>query len=336
MFAIAAVVLLLGAFTVACDDDGDGVVSLDEYFQQLDELDDEFEAASTELDNKIEASEDLDEIRGYMGDQVGAFDDFIGGLEELDPPAETEEPHNDAIEGLKDFRDELSTAVDEAGDAETVDALFASFDDLDFTGLEQAQTACNELAQIAADNSITVDLNCDEDALDDGGGEATPTAEDGTDGEEETPEDGDGTDGGDSAALEEYFELLDEAENSYRTVSDEASDALSDPSTTVDEAADVIADIKDAIDGFVVALEDIEPAAETQAAHEETIAGFQAVSGLLEELLPTMEDAETLEEALAPLNTEEFASISTSLDATCNALQEIADTNGIEVDLGCN
>jgi hypothetical protein len=37
----------------------------------------------------------------------------------------------------------------------------------------------------------------------------------------------------------------------------------------------------------------------------------------------------------AVFSSEEFASISASLDGSCAGLQSIADSNGIAVDLGC-
>jgi hypothetical protein len=334
--AAAAIISLAGMAGAACGDGGERL-TLEEYFQLLDELDDAFSTTSAEIDREIGASEDLDEIRGLMGDTVTAFDDFIDGLEDLDAPDEVREPHDEAAAGLKAFRDELRAGVDETASATTVDEAFAAFDDLDYSGSEQAQVACRELEQIAADNGITVDFYCggeDDGSVD--GGEATPP--DG--GDAETPEDvttePDGTDGGDTAALEAYFQRVDAAENAYRAVADETDEALAAlDDTTVDQAADILRNVTDAIDAFVAELEAIDPPDEVGVAHQETVAGFRTVSQVIGDALDDVEAATTMAEVAALFNTPELSSLSRSLDGTCNALQDIAAANGITVDLGC-
>jgi len=326
---LTGLLLALGVAAGACKDGGGGALTLEEYFRKLDELDSEFSTGSDAVDAQIEGSQDLDEIRGLMDEQVTVFDDFIGGLEDLEPPDEVQEPHDNAIEGLSDFRDELSAAVDEAGDAETVDEAFAAFDSLDFTGIEQAQAACRELEQIAADNNITVDLDCEGDSSD--GGDGT----DGTDGGDDTPS-GDGPDGGDGA-LEEYFQQLDELENEFRVTSDAADAAISalDNTATGSDAAVILEDVVAAIDTFVAGLQDLDPPDAVAEAHAETEAGFQVVSGFLNDAIDGASESQTLDDFFAFFDDPEVASADESLDGACQALQSIAAANGISVDLGC-
>jgi hypothetical protein len=298
---------------------GGGALSLEEYFQLLDELDNEFSTASDSVDSQIEATEDLDEIRGLMDDQVANFDDFIDGLEDLEPPEEASEPHDEAIAGLSDFRDELSAALDETDSATTIDELFAPFDDLDYSSLERATAACLALEQIGADNGITVDLDCDED---DGGADGNGT-------------DGDGTDG-DATALEEYFLALDALENDYR----EQQDALTAQAEALDEsslaeAAGLFEELVSVVNDFASSMDALDPPPEAAEAHAETVAGFQTVAALIEDALPAIEQAQTLDDVSAVLESAEFTSADESLDGACNALQSIADANGITVDLGC-
>jgi hypothetical protein len=140
-----------------------------------------------------------------------------------------------------------------------------------------------------------------------------------------------------SPDLQEYFQQLDQAENAYRSASDAADDqlaALTDE--TVSEAPDILRQLQEAMAGFVRALEAIDPPADAAAAHEETIAGFQAASALVSEALPDIESAQTVDEAFAPFASPQFVEVSTALDATCLALQALADSNAIQVDLSCD
>ena len=334
---LAGLLLVLGMAAGACTD-GAKALTLEEYFQKLDELDDEFNSAGDAIDGQIEGAQDLDEIKDLMDEQVTVFDDFIGGLEDLDPPDEVQQPHDDAIEGLSDFRDELSAAVDEAEDATTVDQAFEAFEDLDFTGIEQANAACLELEQIAADNSITVDLDCEEDAVDGGDGtdgdEPTPSDGDG-DGEEPTPS-GDGADGGDGS-LEDYFQQLDALENEFRVASDVADAAISvlDATATGADAAAILEEVVAAIDTFIAGLQDLDPPEAAAEAHAETEAGFQVVADFLNDAIDGASEAQTIDEFFAFFDDPAVVSADESLDGACRALQSIANTNGISVDLGC-
>lgn len=156
----AALVALAGLLGAACGNGGGGDSPLEAYFRRVTDVDQAFQTTSEQIDVAMSGSQDLDEVRGLMGDTVTAFDEFIAGLEELDAPAEVQDPHGAAVAGLQAFRDALSAGVDETASATTVDEAFAAFDDLDYSGSEQAQAACQELEQIAADNGITVSLYC--------------------------------------------------------------------------------------------------------------------------------------------------------------------------------
>jgi hypothetical protein len=311
--------LALVAMGGACTSSGGGALTLEEYFRELDLLDEAFSQASDEVDGKIQETQDVGEAHGYMEEQVTAFEDFLEGLQDLDAPDEVADPHADAIAGIDLFIDELSSAVDAAASATTFDELFAPFESIDSTGIEQAIAACVELEQIAADNNIEVDLDCDDESDE-------PVEEPTTEEPSEEP----------SGALEEYFQELDTAENRYRSLADTVTEELSALDDT--EVADAVALIREqvvAIDGFVRELQEIDPPAEAATAHAETIAGFQAVTALLNSSLPELEGVATLSEMNAFFSSEEFTSIDASLDGVCAALESIAQTNGITVDLGC-
>jgi hypothetical protein len=146
---------------------------------------------------------------------------------------------------------------------------------------------------------------------------------------------GDGGNG--SSTLAEYFQQLDEAENTFHAAGDAADAQLSAlDESKLDDAPGIFQEVKAAIDAFVAALEEMDPPDEAVTPHQETIAGFQAASDLIERSLPEVEAAQTLNDVSAPLTSPEFTEISNALDATCVALQSIANSNGIAVDLSCD
>lgn len=140
-----------------------------------------------------------------------------------------------------------------------------------------------------------------------------------------------------SSELTDYFQDLDDAENDFRAAQDArgAEFAALGDTTPVEDAVDLISDLRNAVDDFVGKLEDIDPPAEAAAPHEETIAGFQVVSDTIGDALDAADSGATTIEVLDFFETPEALEAQTALDATCNALQQIATDNGIDVDLGC-
>jgi hypothetical protein len=159
-------------------------------------------------------------------------------------------------------------------------------------------------------------------------GDTEPTAEDGEPTEASEP----------SSGLEDYFAELDALEDELRSnqAASEAAFAALDETATVEDVVALLEEVQDFIDAFVEGLEDIEPPEEAAAAHEETIAGFQTVSATAGEAIDASDTFATVDELFAVFDTPEAVEAEEALDATCRALQTIADGNGIAVDLGCN
>lgn len=178
---------------------------------------------------------------------------------------------------------------------------------------------------------------CTGDDKDDNGDkapEATATAD--SSGDDPTDEPADDT-SEPSSDLEEYFQGLDAAENEFRASQDASGAAFAALGDTpaVDDVVELLTELRDVIDEFVANLEDIDPPAEAEAAHEETIAGFQVASDAIGEALDAADSGSTANEVLAVFQAAEVVEAETALDATCNALQQIATDNGIDVDLSC-
>lgn len=342
MAALAMGALLLVALAAgACDDDGDGVVSLDEYFRQIDELDNELATSSDALEGQFDALDtaSVDEARDLFDQQIDLLDGFLDDLDAIDPPEEAANAHDEALSAGRELATALRSAIDRAADAASIEEFFSLFDDPELDAADTRLTeACLDLEQIAADNAITVDLDC-EDEEGDGtdGGDETPVDGDGTDGGDETPVDGDGTDGGDTSELEDYYEQLDELENAYREAGNEADAAFAAlaASAPVSDAIAILDDVVATLDEFVAGLEDLDPPDEVAEAHAETVAGFTFVSEFFQDVIDNADDYPTQAEFAAVLNDADLMEASVSLDGACTGLQSIADANAIAVDLNC-
>lgn len=140
-----------------------------------------------------------------------------------------------------------------------------------------------------------------------------------------------------SSDLEEYFQELDAAENTLRSGAESADadlTALND-STPPDEVIAAFEDAQAVVDQFVSDLQALDPPPETAVAHEETVAAYQAVSGIVSDAIDLVESGGTLQEAVTLLTSPEATEVDAATDALCGALEQIATDNGIEVDLGC-
>ena len=164
MAAAGIAVLALVAGAAACGDDGGKTLTLEEYFRKVAALDVEQQAATDKLDPAFEQLEpdDVEGARDLFDQQLDVLDDFVEELDKLNPPEEVKETHDEALALFREFRAAFGDALDQAGDAETIDDMFAGFDEAAFAKIEQANEKCRELEQIAADNDIEVNLDCDD------------------------------------------------------------------------------------------------------------------------------------------------------------------------------
>ena len=163
------VLLLVAGLAVACSDGDGGSLSLEEYFQQLDEaqngVDQRFDDFFQQEEPGPDASEE--DIAAFAHGVVQAFATILGDAEgtfgDLEPPAEAEDPHNDLLEAIGDSRAALEGAEDDIPDALSLEELetfdpFAEAED----AFGRVDAACKELQTIADDSSIDVDLECEE------------------------------------------------------------------------------------------------------------------------------------------------------------------------------
>ena len=172
---LAAAALLVGLATLGCGlRNSGGGLSLEEYFQKIDEVQNNNDATfATQEASQDEPSADAtgEELAAFLRDSITSSADVLrdsaADADDIDAPDEVAGPHadivaavNDAVAALDDLADAVPDTLTLA-DLENPDAEFFNSEALN-TAFDSLATACNTLEQIAADNNITVDLACDE------------------------------------------------------------------------------------------------------------------------------------------------------------------------------
>jgi hypothetical protein len=158
------IALIGGAAAAGCNDSGESA-SLEEYFQELDEIDQRFDDDADAIGARGDELEedDIDGATDLFQELVDLFERFVDELEDLDAPQAAEDAHDEAVENFKQAVDDFNESLDEARDADSVEAfLEAVFGAEESDAIEAATEACLDLERIAADNDITVDLDCEE------------------------------------------------------------------------------------------------------------------------------------------------------------------------------
>ena len=162
------VVLLLALGTIAGACGGGEKLTLDEYFQELEAILDESveknDALAPDFAKEFE-ERDFEGLREvYDRSLENNRDAFDERMDDIDPPAEAEDAHNELVEAGSAFWDILEDFVDQLEDVETItefEAAVKAMDDAWADGpAERIAAACSAVEEIATDNDIDADLNC--------------------------------------------------------------------------------------------------------------------------------------------------------------------------------
>ncbi len=154
-------------------------------------------------------------------------------------------------------------------------------------------------------------------------------------------DDGDGNGGGE-LTLAEYFselETLGQAfANDLDALDEEAGEAFE--GTNADEEArevfiDFVGELRSATDEFVSGIDDLSPPAETADAHSEAVTAGEEVVDMFDNALTVLDTAETFEEAALILEGPGIVAASDRFSAACVALQDVADSNGFDINMDC-
>lgn len=165
---IFSLLLAFGAVAAACGSGGEGL-TLEEYFQRLEKLSD----AADENERLIEIEFDqglgsagseeeaIEAYRVFFAAILPAFQEFMDGVDDLDPPAQVEGVHNRRLDGGVDalnFMRAVSNELDQVGSMFELEKLLETVDtDLGFARFIEA---CRRSQEIADESDIDVDLNC--------------------------------------------------------------------------------------------------------------------------------------------------------------------------------
>jgi hypothetical protein len=171
LLSLAGLLVAVGAIAVACggggsDGDGasDGGLTLEEYFQQ-------FDAVNKDIGTRISAVEaeypqafvEAAATRDALSEIDAIITDGLARLDDIDPPAEVREAHNEFRDGAAAegqlLRELVANLAGVESASELAQVLDPSGPELEAT-VARLGAACVALSAIAADNDIAIDLKC--------------------------------------------------------------------------------------------------------------------------------------------------------------------------------
>lgn len=311
------------AATATPEDEGDDIGSdaeaLEEYFAGLRAIiDDNGEQAAALNEMYPDAFEDPQETADWYAGFLALFEDVRDQIADVDPPEALEDEHEDFVgstEAIPGLIETVQEALEDIETLEQMDDFFA--EDEDYFALDAAfadfGAACQALQDIADAEGVDVDLDC--------GGEDTG-----------------------ELSLDDYFAELQEIRDSGDEVLDELGQELNadlEGAETVDVEIAIFQDYLDnslsVLFGTSFQLSFMVPPAEVAELHNEYLGTVENFAQILEDLRNDLDFAETEDEAaelIDAFNAEVDESTDESV-AVCFDLQEVADENNVDVDLGC-
>lgn len=145
--------------------------------------------------------------------------------------------------------------------------------------------------------------------------------------------------GGETLTLEEYFDQLEAASVEFSTRSDAADTELTESADPVGDAQRIIPEFVEILGDFVEDLKGISPPDEVAGEHEVAVESGEAALSALREVVGVVEGIEDLTglgELFEGPEMTAFGAAGERFEANCDALQGIADREGLEVDLRCD
>ena len=163
----AALLLTLGAIGAACG--GDGALSLEEYFREVEQLRGDVVRQSERLQDGFDRAINLADseeatvqaFRDFFTDASAIFAEFVTDIDALEPPDAVADAHREAVEAFEDSQvaiSNFSARLNQVESEAELDGLFETFDSE--PAFDRFEEACLALQEIADDNAIAVDLAC--------------------------------------------------------------------------------------------------------------------------------------------------------------------------------
>jgi hypothetical protein len=161
--AVVAGSLLL----TACGGGGKEEMSLDEYFQQFDAIEESMKTSVGALEESgATVGEDVQATRDYVDGYYGIVQKGLTDVKALKPPAEAKDAQDEfvaALESMISLWQGLSDRLAEVQTTEELQTLLTGLaGETDWTDTSQQFTdACRALQTIATDKGIEVTLDCE-------------------------------------------------------------------------------------------------------------------------------------------------------------------------------
>jgi hypothetical protein len=170
-FPIVILAIVAGSLVLAaCGGGGDGgeELSLEEYYQQFDAIEEGMKTDTAALDEQAVGviGEDVQATQDYV---AGYYDIVAGGLsqvEALDAPSEVKDAQDEFVAALGNMISLWDELTDRLAGIETPEELQTLLTEIQSEtqwteASEQFTEACRELQGIADDNGIAVTLDCE-------------------------------------------------------------------------------------------------------------------------------------------------------------------------------
>lgn len=158
---LGAMLLVLGAIAAACD--GDGRLTLEEYFQQVEAVDAQFAERFEDIDVNLEFAPSFDASLAVdaFSARAGIWRAFAKALDGIVPPAQVKERHDEWMEAAANYTGAIDGLAEQLAGAKS----FAEFTEvLEHTDANDAEDrgddACLAVKAVGDDNDIEVDLQC--------------------------------------------------------------------------------------------------------------------------------------------------------------------------------
>lgn len=148
--------------------------------------------------------------------------------------------------------------------------------------------------------------------------------------------------GGESLTLEEYFDEIDrirvEAE-ARAAAADSVDLSAIEPGTPPDALREIVreglGEAREGNDAVLDELKAIDPPAETADVHRELVAVYAEITRQIDDAIEGVDAIESVDQVAQLYDPEAFAEAERRANAACDALQQIADDNGIDTNLKC-
>jgi len=167
--AIGAAVLGASAIGAGCGDAGDGSLSPEQYFQQVQAIWDDYDQQEAAMSRQFPAGFGEPEAtqKGFSA-VTAIFREALGKQGDLDAPAGAQEAHQEFLAAGRVVLEASEDTADRLAEAESWSEVEELMSDLQqdseiVAAADRFTDACFALEAIAHNNDIDVDLNCEED-----------------------------------------------------------------------------------------------------------------------------------------------------------------------------